>query len=314
MNEYKSLKKKNNGVFGVLMALLLLFEVCALVMLGSRLSLFSKGSSRNVFSLIHSDARTTVRVGYMDDQGQIIFPETTATLPVAPSTLSVFRPLEDSSQEKVPGYQVTDGNTVWQGTTNVEIFKISYENGEEKITVDGGTEKVIAPGTENQYAFTLDNSGEYALDYTLTIKAFFGNEEYAIPVTARLRTADGSYAVGSETSFEDVLELNRVQEESALGAGRQATYVLDWQWAFEGDDQYDTLLGNLAAAGEELSLTITIETVATQCADQDCTSGDIPPTGDDNSILWWLLASIVAMGGIYVVLQSRNRRPIDNEL
>lgn len=308
MNEYKSLKKQKNGVFTVLLSLLILAELCALIMLGGRLGNFSGRSSSNVFSLLHSDARTTVRVGYMDDQGNITFPESTAALPTPPSALSTFRLLDESIQGEVSDYQITDGNTVWQGNTNVEIFKISYQNGEERITVDGGTDKVIAPGTENQYSFTLDNSGEFALDYTMTIKAWFGNEEYAIPVTARLRTADGDYAVGSAESFEDVLELNRVMCETTLGAGRQHTYVLDWQWAFEGDDVYDTFLGNLAAAGEEVSLTIAIETVATQSIDPDNSSGDLPVTGDDHSTIWWICAALVSMAGIYVVLQAKNRR------
>ncbi|MBO7158332.1 MAG: hypothetical protein J6W31_06980 [Clostridia bacterium] len=314
MNDYKSLKKTKNSIFSVLIALLLLFEACALVMLGSRLTFFAEKPASNIFSLIQSDARTTVRKGYIDTDGTMVFPEASLALPKVPGALAAFRPLDESIEGEVPGYQVSDANTVWQGVTDVEIFKISYENGEEKITVDGGTDKVIAPGTANQYSFTLDNSGTFALDYTLTMKAFFGNEEYAIPVTARLRTAEGNYAVGSEESFEDVLELNRVNCEATLGAGRQATYVLDWQWDFEGDDVYDTLLGNLAADGKELSLTIVIETVATQCSDPDNSSGDLPPTGDDNSTFVWLLAAILAFAGIYIVLMAKKRRPIDDQL
>jgi LPXTG-motif cell wall-anchored protein len=90
--------------------------------------------------------------------------------------------------------------------------------------------------------------------------------------------------------------------------------VLDWQWDFEGDDVYDTLLGNLAADGEELSLTIVIETLATQCSDPDNSSGDLPPTGDDNSTFVWLLAAILAFAGIYIVLMAKKRRPIDDQL
>ena len=117
-----------------------------------------------------------------------------------------------------------------------------------------------------------------------------------------------------KASFEEVLELNRVDLQSTLGAGRQATYVLDWKWDFEGDDEYDTLLGNLAADGEELFLTIVIETVATQCSDPDNSSGDLPPTGDDNSTFVWLLAAILAFAGIYIVLMAKKRHPIDDQL
>ena len=56
-----------------------------------------------------------------------------------------------------PGFMVIDENDVIWGTeTEVEIFKVSYEDGEGNITVksDNG-EKVVAPGTENSYTFKL---------------------------------------------------------------------------------------------------------------------------------------------------------------
>lgn len=311
MNQYKSLRKTKNSVFGILLALLILFELCSLVMLGTRLNVFSNRSNGNVFSLVHSDARTTVRQGYVDEEGNFTFPETAAILPAMPGSLSVVRPLDEFNQGEISDFQIYDGNTAWQGVTNVEIFKVSYQNGEERITVDGGADKVIAPGTENQYAFTLDNSGKHPLDYTMTVRASFGNSQYSIPVSVRLRTASGEFAVGSADTFEDVLQLNRVYEESALGAGRQHTYILDWKWDFEGDDVYDTLLGNLAASGEELSLAITIETVATQSIDDDCTSGDLPPTGDDSSTFRWFIVAILSMAGIFALIQIKRRQPVD---
>lgn len=307
MNDYKSLKKTKNSIFSVLIALLLLFEACALVMLGSRLTPFSGEPSRNVFSLTRSDARTTVRVGRMDEDGRITFPEAELKIPASPYALNTFRPLDTSSTP-------ADENTIWNGITNVELFKVSYENGEGKITVDGGTDKVIAPGTSNAYTFTLENSGDFALDYSLDLSAFVNFSDHDIPIKVRLRTADGSYAVGSEDSFEDILDLDGMVCESTIGAGRQHTYTMDWEWAFEGDDEYDTYLGNLAVENQEVTLTVIIETNAKQSADSDNSSGDLPPTGDDNSTFVWLLAAILAFAGIYIVLMAKKRRPIDDQL
>ena len=307
MNDYKSLKKTKNSIFSVLIALLLLFEACALAMLGSRLTFFTEKPASNIFSLIHSDARTTVRVGKLDSNGQVTFPEAELKLPSAPYALVAFRPLDTSSED-------LGENTIWNGITNVELFKVSYENGEGKITVDGGTDKVIAPGTSNAYHFTLDNSGSFALDYTLDLSALLNFSDHTLPIKVRLLTADGEYAVGSEDSFENVLDLDGMVCESTIGAGRQHTYVLEWEWAFEGDDEYDTYLGNLSVEGQQVTLTVTIETNAKQSADPDNSSGDLPPTGDDNSTFVWLLAAILAFAGIYIVLMAKKRHPIDDQL
>ncbi len=309
MNEYKSLKKKNSSVFGVLLALLLLFEACALVMLGSRLIFFTEKPASNVFSLMYSDARTTVRKGYVGEDGQFIFPENTAVLPKVPAALMAFRPLDTSR----PGLEYESGDAVWNGLTNVELFNISYENGEGKITVDGGDTKVVAPGTYGSYSFTLDNPGEFALEYSLDLSAFWGFSQCEIPIKVRFRTAEGDYAVGSADSYEDVINLNGYMCDSTLGAGRQHTYVLEWEWAFEGDDEYDTFLGNVALE-QEVTLTIQIETNAKQSTDPDNSSGDLPVTGDDSSTLRWLILAFLGMGGIYAVLAGKKRRSVREEL
>jgi hypothetical protein len=38
-------------------------------------------------------------------------------------------------------------------------------------------------------------------------------------------------------------------------------YILQWRWPFDIDDEYDTMLGNLAVE-EDISLTIVIRTTA----------------------------------------------------
>ena len=314
MTEYKNLKKKSVGALGIIIALLIVLELCALAMLFSRLTFFAPKMSENVFSLTKSGNNTTVRMGKLQEDGSITFEneQAKAQNDVIPSFMARFAGLTayanvSGSKGPVPGYSVYDENTVWQANTNVEIFKFSYENGEGIITVQGsGEDKVIAPGTQNEYTFTLENSGEVALDYTLEMEAFFSNEEYAIPVTVRLTEKNGGYLLGDDETREDVLALNTVNTESTLGAGRYATYTLDWEWAFEGNDEYDTLLGNMAAAGEDLSLTIVIRTTAMQSADPDCSDGeDTPVLGDDGSFVWWFVIALLALVGLAVVFKTK---------
>lgn len=313
MNEYKSLAKKKRGAFSVLLAFLIVCEVCCAIMLVFRLSSFSDSGSGNVFSLTESSRRTEVRVGYLTPDGTVAFPDKQLMHKKSPLLLNIGGWMtpdtsrNESIEGEVSGFTVSDADKVWLATTDVEIFKTAYQNGENKITVDGNGDKVIAPGTENSYSFTLENSSDTALGYSLEIKAYFSNPDKPIPVTVRFHDNDGGYLLGGDNTYEDVIQLNTILlEDEALGAGRLATYTLDWQWSFEGDDAYDTELGNLAAAGDQ-TLTIEIRTVATQYEDPEYSGGDLPITGDDFSFLWWLLAALLALFAIRYVILARKR-------
>ncbi len=322
MNEYKSLKNKKSGILGIVIAFLIVLELCSVAMLVTRMTGYSYNRDANIFSLTESGGPTTVRVGYKQSDGSVVYPEKAcapAFLPINIARLVLPANISGTTSEEiegeVPGFSVSDKDKVWEATTDVEIFKVSYENGEGSVTVNGAGDKVIAPGTSNVYTFTLENSGEYALDYLLETEAFFSNEEYAIPVTVRLSCNDG-YILGGEASFSDVMELNNVSEAKTLGAGRYSTYSLEWQWAFEGDDEYDTLLGNMAAEGEDLSLTIVIRTTATQSSDTDSSEGENTPVlGDDGSLVRWFIIALLALVALVYVSSPRKRKAelIDNE-
>ena len=202
-----------------------------------------------------------------------------------------------------PGFQVEDKNTVWEGQTNVEIFRVSYENGEGQITVQSGKgDKVIAPGTENEYSFTLHNTGDAPLDYVLEMEAYFSDGEKVIPVKARVVDYNGKYLIGSADGFADVLELNTVHEQGSLSAGYIAPYTLQWQWPFEGDDDYDTWLGNLAAE-EDITLTIVIRTTAEFGGE----GGKPPQTGDFDIVIAVLVMTGSMIGLMVLLLPKRNR-------
>ncbi|MBR3762812.1 MAG: LPXTG cell wall anchor domain-containing protein [Lachnospiraceae bacterium] len=208
-----------------------------------------------------------------------------------------------------PDITVHDDVRTWETTTQVDIFKIAYENGEAVVTVDGMGDKVIAPGTGNEYTFYLKNTGNVMLDYTLEIEAFFTPDTQPIPVEARLKGYDGTYLLGAEDSWADVLELNQVKDEASISVNRFAYYTLEWQWPYEsGDDAYDTLLGNLAV-DEDLTLTIVIKTVATG-EDMETEFIKVPTvtTGDDSNLLGWLGLAVAAMLviGLYIIIRKKS--------
>lgn len=223
-----------------------------------------------------------------------------------------------------PSIKVYDDQRVWETDTKVDIFKIQYENDEAKVTVNGGDDKLLAPGTSNEYTFYLKNTGDVKLDYTLTLEAYFTPADQPLPVEVKLKGYDGTYLVGSEDSWSDVLVLNDVKDKASINVNRFAYYTLEWQWPFErGEDEFDTYLGN-RAVDEDLTLTIVIKTVAT--GDDSTTEinrvpipswvPSIPKTGDDSNILLWaglLGASVVMLIIILVIKKRREKEETDEE-
>lgn len=219
---------------------------------------------------------------------------------------------EETEKPTNPGFEVSDDNTVWSTDTQVEIFRISYENGEKVITVNSDDgEKVIAPGTENSYVFKLKNTGDVALDYTVEVDAYFLPGDVKIPVTARLSRYDGKWIAGGRESFAEVPELDAAEDMATLGAGKYTYYTLDWCWPFEsGNDELDTMLGNMAV-DEDLIFAIEIKTTATESDDPNAGSGITPPqTGDDSRLAMWSVLAVCSFAMIifFVFCPNREKR------
>lgn len=191
--------------------------------------------------------------------------------------------------------------------TEEEIFKLSYDE-TGKITVigaEGNTDKLIAPGTSNVYRFTLANTGDVALDYTMTMEAYYTGTDLRIPVEVRVWDYNNKYLVGSPNDMVGVQELNTVEDRAELGAGRYAVYNFEWEWPFErGDDVYDTVLGDLAA-DNDLSLHIVIRTVAVHDNDPDDPNAGLinpPYTGDESQLLLLCLLSAGSFAGLCIMI------------
>lgn len=285
MNNYSSLRKQNKSSLVTVVSLLLCVVLSATVLF-SRLVTFAAADSQHYIPLTKSSGSTVVSVGRMEPDGSVVFRQG-------------YHPENHRLLTASPGFRVYDENTVWSSHTDVEIFRISYKNGSGQVTVNSANgEKLLAPGTENTYLFTLENTGNVALDYTLSMDAYFSNDETPIPVYARVTDYKGNYLLGSAEEKEDVLNLKQVQKKGSLTAGYVAPYTLEWEWPFELDDTYDTMLGNMAV-DEDITLTIVIMTTATYCPDQTIVEGN-PKTGDDSQIL--LLSGIMVSSGMALIL------------
>lgn len=256
-------------ILGVIVVLLLLCEAVSLTVLFRHISKYSRREFSNIIPLTESGGNTIVTV---------VRPA--AAVPSADAEKTSGIVTLDS-----PSFSAYDENTVWKAETDVEIFRLSYANDESRITVgipDGGDEKLIAPGTSNRYDFTLANTGDVPLEYHLDMEAWITGTELSIPVKARVWDYENNYLAGSPDENVPVMQLNDVSQDAVLGTGRYAAYTLEWEWPFEqGDDAFDTMLGNLAV-DQELALHIRINTTASY--NDDPASEDIgilpPQMGD----------------------------------
>lgn len=191
------------------------------------------------------------------------------------------------------------------------IFCVSYRNGKGEVTAlsDNG-KNIIAPGTSWNYGFTLHNTKDVTLKYTMHMEAIVEglDKEYTLPVLSRVEGPNGWLTRGGE-DYTPVMELNQVIENGVLSPDTIADYNLSWKWPFEsGDDELDTMLGDMAV-DHDITLTINIYIYARDEFDPEIEGGDpIPGTGDNFRIGFWIAAMIISLFAFVAVLANNRRR------
>ncbi len=209
---------------------------------------------------------------------------------------------------KNPGATVGDAVGIWSGETTVEIFKAEYdENGEITVKSAYG-DKVIAPGTSNSYYFDIKNTGDTPIYYSVKTEAILSfkvnGETMSVPVEARFYNNDGKYLLGSKNSFEPMSKLNGIKDEGGLSVGNYVRYTLGWQWPFDGNDELDTLIGNLAAEGDVITVSLKISVTASEDPDA---SGGAPQTGDTGNVGMWVSLCAVSFIMLIVLTVARKK-------
>ncbi|MGN0551599.1 MAG: hypothetical protein ACI4I4_07140 [Acutalibacteraceae bacterium] len=190
----------------------------------------------------------------------------------------------------------------------IQVFYAEYgDNGEITVKSEFG-DKVVAPGTENSYDLYVRNVGKVPISYILEaesrITVDVNGEQTEIPIEASFYTPHGSYLLGGEESLENLGKLDGVKDGSGLSPEHQAKYTLCWSWPFNGDDEFDTLLGNLAAEGEELTVKVAFNVTAAY--DPNAEGGSLM-TGDSSNIGLWVALFIVSTFTLIILLFLRKR-------
>ncbi len=224
----------------------------------------------------------------------------------------------------VPGIGRDDGQGAqWETQTSVDLFKNTYTDPDGNVRVESANgDKLIAPGTTNDYEFTIKNTGNISLDYTISLTGTFEVAGEFLPFYVRMRCGD-EWLVGDENGWVHVEELGDRAISRTLPRAKSDTFVFQWQWPYDSDaegaeligklneailsaDQNDTKLGNLAAdMGTDFSLNITTSAGVTPGAE--------PTFGDGTRVLYELILVVVMAGliitcFIFLILFIFNRK------
>lgn len=220
---------------------------------------------------------------------------------------AVFESVKPETEEPKPEVELIGGKgEVYH--KEIHVFYAEYDN-DGKITVksDFG-DKVVAPGTENSYDLYVRNVGKVPISYILEaesrITVDVNGKQTEIPIEASFYTPSSSYLLGGEESLENLGKLDGVKDGSGLSPQHQAKYTLCWSWPFDGDDEFDTLLGNLAAEGEELTVKVAFNVTAAY--DPNAAGGSLM-TGDSSNIGLWVALFIISTFTLIILLFLRKR-------
>lgn len=300
-------KRTKGTVLCVVLICLVIIIVATLAVVFGNMKVYSAYIFQNIIPLTESSDTTKIDVSVNDN-------------------LNLGQNQNDSDShisinDKDSALHVYDKKKTWKAETEVDIFKVSYKNGRKEITVNGKKEsgdKLIAPGTKNKYIFTLENTSNITLGYTLTMEAYIKGTKKEIPINVRVWDYKQKYLLGSNKQKEDVLKLNNVNEKASLGKGRCAIYFLEWEWPFDwGDDEYDTMLGNLSAK-KDITLTVKIKTTASWDKNPEHASNGLlsPKTGQDQAIIRYLMIAFITailVAGITFFLGFVKKKKDDEE-
>ena len=169
---------------------------------------------------------------------------------------TLYRPVDGEG-----GAVTRDERAEWTSQTDIDLFQSSYTGTGGNITVNAENgDKLIAPGTTNRYAFSIQNTGNIALSYSVTLQGVLDAKNPNISMEYRLRRGN-AWLIGDETHWVTTAELNAAEEKADLYPDKSDPFLLEWRWNFEGSDEEDTALAAIAS-GRSDAFSLTISTTA----------------------------------------------------
>ena len=202
--------------------------------------------------------------------------------------------------------------------SQIGLFQMEYSGDTGEITVSGinGSKDVVAPGTENEYILRLKNEDNIDIRYVLTIEQdFFTTSK--VPLEVKLSDEYGNYLLGSEYEWVDIQEVNDLVYKGRIRVGEFQSLFFSWRWKFEGNDTYDTYLGNLedeVTAGVNVAFLLDSTSDAQQAMSESVVLSHGHSWGCCSCcyLVWMLLLAIVLLV-LYILFTHRKLRKYEKE-
>lgn len=152
----------------------------------------------------------------------------------------VFNEIDDTNKNKV--------DEQYKDIVAFDDYKI-WDNKQLRIFSNPAYEyeSIIAPGSENSYAFVIRNNNNFDIVVDISFKE---ENEKNINMQYKVRN-NGNYLIGTRNNYE--LINNKTITQIKLLAKSQKNYILDWKWI---DSDNDTEIGLEADADYKLSILI----------------------------------------------------------
>lgn len=270
-----------------------------------------------------SDCQISLYDGQMQETTGAVFNNAASqknTNSVIQSVATQYSGADAKQESDKNAFAVEDTDQVWKTQTAIELFKSDYQNADGVTTVksaDGS--KVIAPGTEGSYTFSLKNTGDMAANYKIWVEATLNSNIEGAPIETRMSSDDG-WLLGGKNTWEQAEDLNGVSAAETIDAGKTAEYTIYWQWPFEsGDDAADTNLADASGSvDQEMSYTVTIYTMTAAATGDGTENGNQTGSTDKNflhavktddgaQMLLWIVVLVCAAGVLACLLILRKR-------
>ena len=225
--------------------------------------------------------------------------------------------------EKKFGFRTSDAQGTWVTDTTVDIFKSSYTNANGDIIAQSHNgDKIIAPGTSNDFTFKISNTGEIPLDFVVDIGTIV-TEGHEVPLNIRLQRYDGKWIIGDEDTWVKASEQESVQDTGTISEGRYFYYTLEWQWPFDVDEIHDLQDMQLAEVSvdsdiEMIMEIVTLAKISSTYQEEVIYSGiTIPNTGDTGSIVIWgtvaVCSLVITLASLVFIILVRRREEEEEE-
>ena len=210
----------------------------------------------------------------------------------------------------------TTGSLVWDkgtavrpdGSAALSFFKTLYQN----VNAENA-EKVLAPGTEKNSIIRLKNNTKREVRYTAILYSLSSSAELSIDTSL---TGEGFSDI-TEYSLPEKINRDAVLRavSGALAANAMQDFEINWDWAFEQDndtdanDLLDTYLGDKAADANADDVTLGFYLTVHD-------GGDIvpaPKTGDKTIFGGYVVLLLISGGMTLFLGLSKRRRSRDED-